>query len=187
LSFHEPKLCPGCPLSRKWKNEALRRIKQRQYTRAKTEPSALKICMERRKILQEQGLECPHFPKSEDITKFFGRVKKVNPLQLWHLRRFCDKHGLDYQLIDSTLEYEENKKHLASLVTDFKVENRLAKSLEEEYMTHHFLSDYVNCIIEGATKSEETGEPIQPSRFSLSDWINSHSFFRGENSDAHKV
>ena len=168
---------PNCPLNKRWKDEALHRIKQRQYTKAKTEPTAPKIRMERRKILRELGLECPYFPKHENVTMFFGSVKKLNPLQLWHLHRFCKQHELDYQLIDLTLTYSENKKYLASLVTEFNIESRVHEweSQKEYYMTHHFLTYYVNCVNEGATKSEETGKPIQPSRFSLSDWIkNSH-------------
>lgn len=172
MSFQEPKLCPDCPLSRKWKDEALRRIKQRQYTRAKTESSTLKICMERRKILAEQGLECPYFPKSEDITKFFRRVKKLNPLQLWHLHKFCDKHGLDYYLIDNTLNYSENKKFLSSLITDFQVDLDEAASQDEEYMKHHCLSHYIACAIQGETKSEERA-PVQVG-FSLTDWVNNN-------------
>lgn len=130
--------------------------------------------MERRIILRELGLECPYFPEHENITMFFGSVKKLNHLQLWHLRRFCDKHELDYQFIDLTLTYSENKKYLASL-TEFNIESPVWESQEEYYMEHHFLTYYVSCINEGATKSEETGKPIQPSRFSLSDWIkNSH-------------
>jgi len=133
--------------------------------------------MERRIILRELGLECPYFPEHENITMFFGSVKKLNPLQLWHLHRFCDKHGLDYQLIDSILTYDENKQYLVSQVMDSHIEDRIqeCKSQEDDFMSHHFLSYYVSCINEGATKSEETGKPIQPSRFSLSDWIkNSH-------------
>lgn len=186
MSFQEPKLCPSCPLSTKWKNEALHRIKQRQYTRAKTELSALKICMERRIILRELGLECPYFPKHENITMFFGSVKKLNHLQLWHLHRFCDKHGLDYQLIDFSLTYDENKKYLTSLVTDGNIESRLpeCESQEQDFMSHHFLTYYVNCINEGATKSEETGKSIlggirTRTRFSLAEWILQNSRFLG--------
>jgi len=188
LSFHEPKLCPDCPLSTKWKNEALWRIKQRQYTKAKTEPSTLKICMERRKILEEQGVECPYFPKSEDITKFLGRVKKIKPLQLWHLHRFCDKHELDYQLIDNTLTYGENKEYLLSFVLT-KTEDlywmvdkhkESQESAWDQYLSEHFLTFYVTCMREGATKSEETGEPILTSKhFSLAKWIQQNSPFLG--------
>lgn len=129
--------------------------------------------MERRKILAEQGLECPYFPKSEDITKFFGRVKKLKHLQLWHLRRFCDLHELDYQLIDLTLDYGENKKYLVSQATDSHIEDQVkeCKSQEEDYMKHHFLSYYVSCVNDGTTKSEEAGEPIPLTRFSLKEWI----------------
>jgi hypothetical protein len=103
----------------------------------------------------------------------------MNALELWRLRKFCEQHELDYQLVDLTLTYSENKKYLASQVADFNPENRLDewKSQEEYYMKHHFLMFYINCMREGATKSEETGEPIQPNHFSLAEWIkqNSHS------------
>ncbi|GAH08386.1 unnamed protein product, partial [marine sediment metagenome] len=49
LSRKQPRLCPECPLTKAWKDEALKRIRQRQYTKKKEEPSALKVCMERRK------------------------------------------------------------------------------------------------------------------------------------------
>jgi len=143
--------------------------------------------MERRKILRELGLECPYFPKSEDITKFFGSVKKINPLQLWHLHRFCDKHGLDFQLIDSTLTYDENKQYLASQAMDSHIEDQIqeCKSQEDDFMSHHFLSYYVNCVNDGTTKSEETGEPVLTggirthARFSLAEWIRQTPHFLG--------
>lgn len=105
----------------------------------------------------------------------------MNALQLWHLRRFCEQHGLDYQLIDLTLTYSENKKYLASQVADFNRENQLDewKSQEEYHMKHHFLTYYINCAREGATKSEETRNPIQPNRFSLAEWIRQNSHFFG--------
>lgn len=103
----------------------------------------------------------------------------MNALQLWHLRRFCEQRSLDYQLIDLTLTYSENKKYLAS--QDFNPENQLDewKSQEEYHMKHHFLTYYINCAREGATKSEETGNPIQPNRFSLAEWIRQNSRFFG--------
>jgi len=108
-------------------------------------------------------------------------VEKLNYLQLWQLRRFCEKHGLDYQLIDLTLTYSENKKYLASLITNFNPESRLEewKSQEEQYIQENFLTDYINHVREGATKSEETGKHIQSNRFSLAEWIRQNSHFLG--------
>lgn len=56
----EPKLCSDCPLTKTYKDEALRRIRERQYIKVE-QPSALKICIERRGILRELGKMCPHF------------------------------------------------------------------------------------------------------------------------------
>jgi len=64
---HEPKLCPNCPLSWAWQQEALKRLMEKQYTRQKEEPSAHRICMERRKILKELGLTCPYYSETETI------------------------------------------------------------------------------------------------------------------------
>lgn len=68
MKAKEPKLCTDYPLTKAWRDEALRRIKQRQYTKEKEQPSNLKICMERRLILKELGLECPHY-QNESITQ----------------------------------------------------------------------------------------------------------------------
>jgi len=76
------------------------------------------------------------------------------------------------------LTYSENKKYLASL-TEFNIESPVWESQEEYHMKHHFLTYYINCVNEGATKSKETGEPIQPSRFSLNEWIRQNSPFLG--------
>lgn len=64
---HEPKLCLDCPLTEAWKKEALNRIMERQYTTEKEEPTAHKICMERRRILKELGLQCPFYPETETL------------------------------------------------------------------------------------------------------------------------
>ena len=98
-------------------------------------------------------------------------------LQLWHLRRFCDKHNLDYQEIDDTLTYSENKDHLISLVPNFDSEapfQRLPEweSAEEQYMKQHILSYYIMCIVDGETTSKEVGAPMEP-RFSLAAYIKS--------------
>jgi hypothetical protein len=67
----EPTLCPDCPLPWKWKKEALKHIKQRQYIKVE-QPSALKICIERRKIIGELGFPpCPHF----NYGFYFGKTE----------------------------------------------------------------------------------------------------------------
>jgi len=64
---HELRLCLNCPLTWAWKQEAVKRLMEKQYTREKEEPSALRICMERRKILAELGLTCPFYTETETI------------------------------------------------------------------------------------------------------------------------
>lgn len=97
----------------------------------------------------------------------------MNPLEFWHLKRLCEKHGLDYQEIDSSLTYWENKEHLKTLVIEGEEEGT-GDSMLEWWMQEHFLTYYVGCVQEGLTVSEETGAPIQ-TRFSLKQWIISNS------------
>jgi len=86
----------------------------------------------------------------------------MNALQLWHLQKFCDQHGLDYQLIDNTLTYSENKDQLNLLVPkDLDALLEAGESQLEQHMTDHFLTFYVNRTSEGATISEKTGEPVE--------------------------
>ena len=95
---------------------------------------------------------------------------EMNNLQIRHLRRFCAKHGLDTQLIDSTLTYGEVKQYLKSLVADVSLESRLPEwtAAEEEYMKNHFLWHYVLCSREGSNRSTEVGEAEESEpRFSL--------------------
>jgi len=93
-------------------------------------------------------------------------------LQLWRLKALCREYGVDFQEIDYSLTYDENKKHLMSLVpTQEKDSMREAKSQQEWYMTHHFVSFYLNCAAEGKTSSSEEGDPPGQKRFSLSQWI----------------
>lgn len=73
---HEPNLCPDCPLTWNWKQEAVKRLMEKQYTREKEEPSAHKICMERRKILKELGLKCPYFNEAETIDYHTNQLTK---------------------------------------------------------------------------------------------------------------
>jgi len=85
---------------------------------------------------------------------------RLKALQLWHLKRFCRKYGLDYQLIDLSLTYHENKSYLESLVPQ-DVEDLLweGESQQEWFMKNHFLSYYVGCILDGKTRSKEVGKP----------------------------
>jgi len=67
------------------------------------------------------------------IIVFWGEVL-LSPLQKYQLEQFCREHGLDTQLIDDSLTYEENKKFLESLLTiDEAFDDRLAKSMMEWY------------------------------------------------------
>ena len=100
----------------------------------------------------------------------------MNALELWHLKRLCDEYGLDYQEIDDTLTYWENKRHLLSIKIDrmgpLSPELRTWESMEEQYMKEHMLSYYVMCLLDGATVSEEMGEiPPHYPRFSLETYI----------------
>lgn len=96
-------------------------------------------------------------------------------LELWHLKRICDKNGLDYQEIDNTLTYSENLQHLRSLF-ETKIEERMKewRSEEERYMKEHALSYYIMCARNDETTSEETGPPLEP-RFSLAAYIQSQA------------
>lgn len=100
-------------------------------------------------------------------------MQKLNPLELYQLRRYCRKYGLDFQEVDSTLTYAECKKHLKSLVhmlfqsLDTFELARMA-SLQVEYIENHALTYYASCRVGGETKSEEVGDPdTSPQRFSL--------------------
>jgi hypothetical protein len=103
----------------------------------------------------------------------------LNNLELRHLKRLCDKYGIDYQEIDDTLTYYENRTHIRSIIKMlsqsldvFELE-RMAE-LQEQYMKEHFIDYYITCQIAGETKSDETGEvpeipETQP--FSLKDFV----------------
>jgi len=89
----------------------------------------------------------------------------MNNLQLRHLKNFCRKHGLDEQLIDSTLTYGENSGYLKSLVPNFDPEERLKEweSTEEWHMENFFLEYYMGCVRNGSIVSEDTG-PVDASK-----------------------
>lgn len=74
---HEPRLCPTCPLTTAWKQEAVKRLMEKQYTREKEEPSAHRICIERRTILKELGLECPYYPQIETLDYHTDALTKA--------------------------------------------------------------------------------------------------------------
>jgi len=100
----------------------------------------------------------------------------LRALELWHLKKLCDKYDIDHQEIDDTLTYWENKRHLLSLkierMAPLDAELRTWESMEEEYMNEHILSYYVMCLLDGATTSEEKGEtPPHYPRFSLETYI----------------
>jgi hypothetical protein len=100
----------------------------------------------------------------------------MNNLELVHLKRYCDKYGLDYQEIDNSLTYYENRKHLRSLVQMltrtldvFEIE-RMAE-LQKQYMKEHFISYYLACQMAGETKSTEVGQLPKSPEFSLKAFI----------------
>lgn len=109
-------------------------------------------------------------------TRIQIQVKAVhilNPLELRHLKRFCDKHGLDYAEIDDTLTYWENKEHLRSLtVRDADDLDWWRAEMERynDYSREHFLQYYIDAAQRGETESKDVGPPIK-SGFSLADYI----------------
>lgn len=98
-------------------------------------------------------------------------------LEVWRLRKLCDKHGIDYQEIDDTLTYWENKEHLLTLMPfrllEIDIPEKISKAeiaRYNEYVREHFLEYYLSHQKAGQTKSKEVGEPYYP-RFSLVRWI----------------
>lgn len=97
----------------------------------------------------------------------------MNNLEMRTLLLYCDKYGLDYQEIDDTLTYWENKKHLKSIVTMLRLtgdvfEIARIESLQEQYMTEHPLHYYLSCRIVGTTRPRDIGKPVDtPGLFSL--------------------
>lgn len=112
---------------------------------------------------------------------------KMNPLVLWMLKRFCDKHELDPQEIDDTLTYQENKEQLKSLLpyvdpgsNDWRgvdlwraeEEVALCRAEEQRYRSEHFLHYYIMCVLAGETVSEDVGPvPVKSTGFSLAAYI----------------
>ena len=75
-------------------------------------------------------------------------MKRLNPLQWRHLKQLCDKHGIDYQEIDSSLSYDENKQHLFDLAG---VRSSDPRSQLAEYYNKNILKDYIMATIAGET------------------------------------
>lgn len=70
MAKKEPQLCPDCPFKFYW-DEAKQRIKERGYgLNCSVEISALKVCMEVRRLAAERlvGAYCPHYPRSETLA-----------------------------------------------------------------------------------------------------------------------
>ena len=100
-------------------------------------------------------------------------MNKINALELWMLKRFCDQHELDYQEIDDTLTYYEVKEHLMSIaIGPLYPETNMAawESQMEEFMKKHILEYYIVAALAGETRSTEVGKPYYP-RFSLTNFI----------------
>jgi len=101
-------------------------------------------------------------------------VPNLNALELWHLKRFCDEHGLDYAEIDGTLTYWENKEHLKSLIIDDEPDlNRWRAEMERytDYRREHFLQYYIDATRRGETRSKDVGPISTGSGFSLAAYI----------------
>jgi hypothetical protein len=65
--MNELKLCPDCP-AKQWIPEAIKKLKAKEIIKTDEKPSALKICMELRKIIRELGLpSCPYYPTTETL------------------------------------------------------------------------------------------------------------------------
>ena len=103
---------------------------------------------------------------------------ELNNLELVTLKRICDKYGLDYQEIDNSLTYWENKKHLKSLVQmlthtlDVFEMERMAE-LQRQFIKEHPIEYYLACQMAGETRSTDIGPPMEEQPpFSLRAWIN---------------
>ena len=119
------------------------------------------------------------------------------PINLWLLKRFCDRYGLDYQEIDDKLSYWENKAHLRMLrlqaqlprkdygalktdiggLTKWEDQEEAWAAQMAEYIAEHLLEEYIAYRDAGWTVSEEVGEPYYPRypRFSLATHIQQSS------------
>jgi len=101
----------------------------------------------------------------------------LNNLELATLKRYCDKYGLDYQEIDNSLTFWENKKHLRALVKMltrtldvFEIE-RMAE-LQKQYIKEHPIAHYLACQMAGETTTTDIGPPVEEFKFSLREYAN---------------
>ena len=96
----------------------------------------------------------------------------MNYLELATLIRYCKKYDIDFQEIDDSLNFRENKEHLRELMQMiartldvFEIE-RMAE-MQNQYMKEHFISYYLACQMAGETKSTKIGQPSSDHKFSL--------------------
>ena len=90
-------------------------------------------------------------------------------LELYNLRKFCRKHGIDIQEVDNALSYDENKQYLHET---FRIKEKAkvveVEDPERQFISEHPLKYYAACQMFGETTSRETGKlDTTPPRFSL--------------------
>lgn len=103
-------------------------------------------------------------------------MQKLNNLEIAHLKRLCDKHGIDYYEIDSSLTYWENKKHIMGIVKMLRhsldcFELARMESLQEQYLKEHFLSYFVMCQLNNEATPADVGKLPDPPKFSLVEFV----------------
>lgn len=97
----------------------------------------------------------------------------MTALEIYHLRKYCRKYGLDFYEVDSAIGYWENKEHLESIVKMLRkcgdmFEIARMEDLQAQYIAENPLTYYAACQLYGETKSSEVGDPDpSPQRFSL--------------------
>jgi hypothetical protein len=65
--MNELKLCQDCP-AKPWIPDVIKELKAKEVIKTDEKPSALKICMELRKIIKHLGLNtCPYYPYTETL------------------------------------------------------------------------------------------------------------------------
>jgi hypothetical protein len=107
-------------------------------------------------------------------------VNEINALEKRHLKRFCDRYGIDYYEVDDSLTYWENLEHLRSIahmltqtLDTFEIE-RMAE-LQKQYMAEHILEYYLSCQMAGETAKTDIGPPTEEFKFSLREYVNGRS------------